>query len=152
MGLQDAAWDDLSEKTFARCLYDQKRDGSLVAKQNTVAKTWRSMVWEYTTLDLTCVSDRLAAIQGCSEKIQQVFGMHYMQGLWRESFVSDMLWHKSIDGFFIPRLRRHPGLFNHPTWSWASVHRPVKFREATKISAQFLLAEHKADNSGCIRL
>jgi hypothetical protein len=146
---------DLNEETYTRWLQGVKEQGSENINPEVVMKIWHSMVDEYTHLSLTQSTDRLTAIQGCASQIQRVTGYHYMKGLWKETFIHDMLWYPDPkDSNRSPP--RHPGLFAEPTWSWASVHFPVKYIHEPKVRARLLQMKDKADNktvhSHCIRL
>jgi hypothetical protein len=86
-----------------------------------VATTWYKIVHDFTRLQLTKPSDRLAAIAGCAKQIQPLRQGRYLAGLWEESFFEDLLW-KTI----MPSKTR-PGSWRGPSWSWVSVDERVSF-------------------------
>ncbi|KAI1207497.1 heterokaryon incompatibility protein-domain-containing protein [Annulohypoxylon truncatum] len=77
-------------------------------------KAWWGMVYRYSCLDLTNVSDKLPAIGAIARQFQTVRpGERYLAGLWSGSLHRDLLWYTR--GVDCQRLE------TAPTWSWASI-------------------------------
>jgi hypothetical protein len=72
----------------------------------------------YTRGNLTFESDKLAALSGVVREIQKATGHTYMEGLWKEFLLTDLLWYM-MEGRG-HRLETKSGP-NTPTWSWASL-------------------------------
>ncbi|KAF2820245.1 HET-domain-containing protein, partial [Ophiobolus disseminans] len=89
-----------------------------------IRQRWRRMVSEFSPLQLTHISDRLPAIQGCVEQIKEKIRDAYIFGLWRGSLLDDLLWSVHMQ---TELEQRPPGLWHLPTWSWASVEGGVGY-------------------------
>jgi hypothetical protein len=83
-----------------------------------IKRRWRQMVCKYSVLELTYQSDRLHAIQGCAELIENLTSDECISGLWKNSLLGDLLWTTESR---TKRQKRPPELFDLPSWSWASV-------------------------------
>ena len=82
---------------------------------------WFDIVYGYSSLALSIAGDKLVALSGMAERvISSHYGEEYVAGLWRSTFLSDLLWLVS-DGASRARLSE----FRAPTWSWASVEGAV---------------------------
>ncbi|KAF2179715.1 HET-domain-containing protein [Zopfia rhizophila CBS 207.26] len=93
-------------------------DGSKsVELDSTVPDSWRTIVKQYTTLDMTYSKDVFPALAGLSKEWQAVTGDEYLAGLWKSTFIRDMLW--EIDGSQGEPQRPIP--WRAPSWSWASI-------------------------------
>lgn len=79
-----------------------------------LVKNWAILVERYMALRLTNATDRLVAFAGIAQRVQQLTGLTYMVGLWKEMLLQGLLWQM--------RARSHrisgTGL---PTWSWSSL-------------------------------
>jgi len=87
-----------------------------------VTEIWRSVFNNYVARQLRSPEDRLIAIAGvastvkaytCSDNI-------YMAGLWKNSFVEDLLWYRDR-GLSFEDASQSQSLDIAPSWSWASV-------------------------------
>ena len=95
---------------------------------------WHMIVSEYTKLALTYETDIFPALQGiaCSRGNGE-----YLAGLWRTSFLQDLLWYYADFIFEIGDVSRQSSSSNSteaqvylaPSWSWASRIGRVKWRE-----------------------
>jgi hypothetical protein len=82
-------------------------------------KHWYNLVEEFTQLELSYHSDRLAALSGLAAKLQGPAG-EYICGLWRSDFVRGLIWHVTHSDYSIrPSYRQEA--YIAPSWSWASV-------------------------------
>lgn len=96
---------------------------------------WHNMVESYTARSLTNLDDRFHALAGLATRyLAATEGNKYVAGLWRDTFVQDLLWRVSQPA-------RSSGLLTHqsraaataPSWSWASL--PIGL--AVQMSHQF---------------
>jgi hypothetical protein len=108
---------------------------------------WRTIIEHYTFKSLTHQSDIFPALQGVAKSMQQ--DRTYYAGVWKdETLLSNLLWRirresdrpgysvmHSRDRLNVSRRRAphnvrqgpRPAVWRAPTWSWASVTRPVIF-------------------------
>lgn len=132
----------------AKALAPGRRDAT--RHKDAIAGRWRTMVYEYSGLELTKQTDRLPAIQGCAEQIytqlkdsahiETGFDGSYSFGLWEHCLVSDMTW-ESVGAAF----QRSRQLFPVPTWSWASMDAKARYKSGHKrihAQARLLRAPH----------
>lgn len=94
---------------------------------------WYDMVREYTTLDLSFGSDRLPAMAGLAKELEMNImrssllrpehGNLYVHGLWRDTFLQDILWFVDEPS----NIQRKPLQRQAPSWSWASINGPVSY-------------------------
>ncbi|KAI1850941.1 hypothetical protein JX265_007266 [Neoarthrinium moseri] len=85
--------------------------------------TWHQIVQEYSRLNLTFSRDRLPAISGAARILSQFQGSAYYAGLWRASFVRDMMWKRHGSS------QKSKKLDKTPSWSWASINAEVTYNE-----------------------
>ncbi|KAL1602489.1 hypothetical protein SLS60_005905 [Paraconiothyrium brasiliense] len=86
---------------------------------------WVQLTEEYTALDLTFASDRIAAIAGVAKQFRRgLKNKTYLAGLWEESLITGMTWQRAC-----PREKRtRPAEPSEgPSWSWLSVTGPIKY-------------------------
>ena len=91
------------------------------------SRTWRALIEDYSSRNLTFNKDRLVALQGVSNKIQSRWpSLVYAQGLWLDSMSEQLFWHGRPGHFsYLSRPSELAEMF--PTWSWASTLGRVKF-------------------------
>jgi hypothetical protein len=85
------------------------------------------LVSDYTLLALTYEKDVFPALSGLARQFQEVAGLDYVAGLWRQSLVEDLLWH--VDLHVESRGWLERPAWRAPSWSWASVRGAVEFVE-----------------------
>lgn len=94
---------------------------------------WRSIISQYSRLELTYSKDMLSALAGLAQRSQSLIGADYMAGMW---------FNTALPGFLLWRIPSNLSIpyatdFNHlsprltpakaPTWSWVSVKAPIEF-------------------------
>lgn len=90
-----------------------------------VAMPRRRLVRGYSMLNLTSISDKLPAFSGLEKStrsLREAEGLppgRSLAGLWKKSFINDMLWRAGQPGKFT--LDDRPDTYLAPTWSWASI-------------------------------
>lgn len=83
-------------------------------------KAWRSIVETYSTAELTKDSDKLIAIAGVAEAMQERLGDRYVAGLWEGNLLTELLWRA-------PQAHKpRPNPCIAPTWSWLSTNSTVE--------------------------
>lgn len=88
-------------------------------------KMWRSLVEDFTHLQLTRSEDTLPAMAGLAKKTMALTGRSeadYLAGLWRQTFVEDMMWQRELSVRAVERVNK-----NVPSWSWARDDKPKSF-------------------------
>ncbi|KAK3315812.1 heterokaryon incompatibility protein-domain-containing protein [Apodospora peruviana] len=90
-------------------------------KARDIVVIWKPIVEKYSACKLTNNADRLIALHGAVMRIKQVLGCQYPAGLFSRDMESQMLWEVEDN-----RTASRPESHVAPSWSWASVVRPVK--------------------------
>ena len=85
-----------------------------VASVHEVLPHWYRLLEDYCQRTLTFENDRLYAISGLVQEIQQQTHMTYIVGLWKEDFLIGLLWSIDCRG-------RRPAKYRAPSFSWASL-------------------------------
>lgn len=96
-------------------------------RASEIARTWRGVVSEYSSLKVSSARDRLPAIGAIAQQFSNVRpNEQYLAGLWSGTLLQDLFWicSSSLTKHDDKTLPRHPNL---PTWSWASLQRPVYY-------------------------
>jgi hypothetical protein len=93
-------------------------------------RQWLDVVQMYTRCKLSFGKDKLIAISGIASAIAPALGK-YVAGLWEEHLIFDLLW--SVDyplSLIMDEVSpsRPDCGYIAPSWSWASVDRPVDFQ------------------------
>ncbi|KAE9365649.1 HET-domain-containing protein [Stipitochalara longipes BDJ] len=89
---------------------------------------WRKIVERYCQLGISVSSDRLPALAGLANIIQEHTKDTYIAGHWRSSLVSSLLWYRLDADEKKDTYARHSA----PSWSWASISSEVKFTSLNK--------------------
>lgn len=81
--------------------------------------TWFTLVGAYSRCNLTFQNDRLPAMAGLAQRVQEETGFLYYAGLWQHTVLMDLLWTTNDPSPY--------GRSNYaaPTWSWAAVDKQV---------------------------
>lgn len=111
--------DDLSEASGSLSFTTLLTMPASAIDVHVLNRHWFQIVTKYSELDLTIPTDRLLALSGLAERIQQRVGLSYIAGLWKESLVMDLLW------LGVDRPYERPSIYVAPSWSWASRARKV---------------------------
>jgi hypothetical protein len=105
-----------------------------------IEETWRGYIVEsFLRLNLSVREDRLPALAGIAEQFQAVrLEESYLAGLWSGSLIKDLLWLCSDSGSSNTRQRQVQSSLARidcvPTWSWASLGRPIDHTSGWRIS------------------
>jgi len=108
---------------------------SMTSKQGkTPNDVWYDWVNAYSERNLYDATDKFPAIAGVTRKFAQAFHFTFVAGLWKEDFLSGLLWHRHNR---TETLIRYRNKYVAPSWSWASVqgrleHRSVQLHDSIK--------------------
>ncbi|KAK8220689.1 heterokaryon incompatibility protein-domain-containing protein [Phyllosticta capitalensis] len=93
---------------------------------NSQERAWRHVVTNYTERNLTFEGDKMAALAGVAttfgagmSRFADSSRMTYVAGLWKETFLKDLMWASNPYNTITPRRERAP------SWSWVSLDGPV---------------------------
>jgi len=97
-------------------------------------RVWHSVVNQYSALNLTKPTDRLAALSGIADLINEMRDGDYLAGLWSNTLVFDLLWTrnrttKSTNSAAseVTQQGDYQWPYTAPSWSWASVDGPISY-------------------------
>lgn len=88
---------------------------------STAFNFWHKTVENYSARTLNRCTDRLPALSGIAQAIQERTGSRYVAGLWGGNIAEDLLWERVGDV-------RIPPEYLAPSFSWASVVSEVDYR------------------------
>lgn len=108
-----------------------REEASQPALKELTRQEWYRLVQRYTGRKLTLDSDRLPAISGIAQRLNNILDDEYLAGLWRSTLEYDLLWERS---HFAPG--SNCSRRESPSWSWASINAPITpyFRGKNAIS------------------
>jgi hypothetical protein len=91
-------------------------------KSQRFYNSWKEIVEEYSSRQMTKETDKLAAILGLAK--EAAFGLKdtFLLGLWKGHLHRDLLWWVKD-----PETASRPATFKAPSWSWASINAPISF-------------------------
>ncbi|KAJ3526768.1 hypothetical protein NM208_g11027 [Fusarium decemcellulare] len=87
---------------------------------------WQNTVEEYTCRSLTNSMDKLPAISGIAQVVQNLISSQYVAGLWVDNFISDLSWHLGTD-WVGPSDVSTSSQYRAPTFSGASMNHGVTY-------------------------
>jgi hypothetical protein len=95
--------------------------GSELAEKLEFHQSWYEMVEQYSIRDLTFPADKVNAIVGVADFIQQGTNVKFVAGVWTEMLIFNLLWVLLTE----PKARPSRPV---PTWSWTSVEGRISHR------------------------
>jgi hypothetical protein len=112
---------------------------------------WSNIVQEFTHRNFTEPEDILPALSGLARRMSLRAERGYVCGMWKEKLSGFLMWQPDYDYVrrnFLSRVpRRHKGYYA-PSWSWASVNGPVRYKDLSGKSPFGLLREPFLINKG----
>lgn len=97
---------------------------SLRSEEVHRSSLWRELAMKYSSLSITYGKDIFPALAGLAQRWNSNGTDEYLAGLWRSSFIHDLIW--KTDDWRVEAERPCP--WRAPTWSWASViHSPITY-------------------------
>jgi hypothetical protein len=88
----------------------------------SIYSRWYQMIEGFAGRELTYERDKLPAISGLANKIQQITGDVYMAGLWKRDIAAGLCWSARFYKDLI-----EPSVYIAPSWSWASTRGHVAY-------------------------
>ncbi|KAF4156778.1 hypothetical protein CNMCM6936_007088 [Aspergillus lentulus] len=90
-------------------------------------KDWHEVVTEFTSRVLTISSDKLPAISGIAQVVQDITKSRYIAGVWLDNLVADLSWQACMENDNIEANHTVIPLVNYgaPTFSWASIEHRI---------------------------
>ena len=88
-------------------------------------RDWEQRVEDYSTCLLTMLDDKLPALSGLASMFAIKSGFRYAAGLWEEHLDTSLQWKTNINKSC------RAAKYRAPSWSWASIDRPVFFIAST---------------------
>lgn len=105
-GVQELVW-ECTEEYACECQYWPSNEpdcwkikyGLALKKPShrEFVRTWKNMVAEYTTLNLSFSFDRLPAMAGIAKHLESSIKSSYRAGLWQDSMIENLLWMAAVD-------------------------------------------------------
>jgi hypothetical protein len=90
--------------------------------QSSPVMPWDRIVEEFSQRILTYAEDRLPALAGIARHMSGILKDDYLAGIWRSDLVAQLSW------TILPEaLGNFQPCSTAPSWSWASVNRPIQF-------------------------
>jgi hypothetical protein len=82
--------------------------------------SWWELVEDYRSRHLSKASDRIMAFAGVAEAFQNVYGLTYLAGIWKESLPYDLSWSVSATGLGGDHtaVTQDADTTSMPSWSW----------------------------------
>jgi hypothetical protein len=125
-GMDELSWECITRSTYEASPFDDQslvRDGSLQFHNALVditnsATQWFQILKHYSKGRLTVESDKLTALSGVAKLFALESGKTYIAGLWKEDFLSQLLWEAASPSNKI-------GIYRVPSWSWAAIDSQV---------------------------
>lgn len=99
-------------------------------KSDFINGFWEPIVTYYSKLNLTQGTDKLPALAGIAQWVQQNTGNTYVAGLWKTGIITHLLWEVVDQG----SLERRPAVYRAPSWTWASIGSSIKMSMQPRIS------------------
>lgn len=96
----------------------------------SIFEIWYKLVEDYTSRNLTVLTDKLEAIAGVASVVNINLKDDYVAGMWRSSPPQALLWRpdREYDGLFKRSFTPYaPSMYRAPSWSWASLEGKVAY-------------------------
>jgi len=92
------------------------------SSQEELTEYWHTLVTKFSYLKLSYKKDMLPAMAGVAKSMVPFFGTQYHAGLWRDTFIPDLLWRRdmSVFGGDPRRVADERDSSRGPSWSWSS--------------------------------
>lgn len=108
---------------------------------------WRDAVRNYTSCDITFVQDKLPAIAGLAQAMNENCGEKYVAGLWHSEessdFVEQLAWRvescRTADGRPSRRQGWDADSYRAPSWAWPSVDGMVELPKRVRQEGKYVM-------------
>ena len=85
---------------------------------------WHNVVSEYSSRQISFLTDRFPAISAVAKKVQDVSGDDFYAGIWKSNIAREFLWKKATKENMLSSqlssVQPRPNVYIAPTWSWLS--------------------------------
>ena len=98
--------------------------GKSILRRHNQHNIWQDIVRAFSWCDISHRTDKLPALSGIARQIQQRFNDVYLAGIWQSDIAKGLAWTRAG---WVDVKAKHPQPIA-PTWSWASLDQPIKFR------------------------
>jgi hypothetical protein len=88
---------------------------------------WTLAIWTYSKTILTNPNDKLIALSGIVKPFAYLLNDQYLVGMWRKRLEHQLVW--STVASAESEISTRPLVYRAPSWSWASIDRPVDLSE-----------------------
>lgn len=123
------AWLKVKKGKVKDFIQDEVQSSDPSQLEREIYQQWNSLVLAYSTCNLTYEKDKLVAIAGIADIVQEGTGDENLAGLWRKHLPYQLLWNTSG-----PATRLETKVA--PTWSWAAWLDPITTAPETSWSSE----------------
>lgn len=103
---------------------------------------WRRIVQDYTHRDITKGTDKLPAISGLAQKVQEDTKDKYLAGLWLNHLHNDLFWFAMGD-------MKPASPFRAPSWSWAAFDGSITYDAVMDMKTVYYVSNMESVNGEC---
>ncbi|CAM1509620.1 Fc.00g033590.m01.CDS01 [Cosmosporella sp. VM-42] len=96
---------------------------------------WRTLLSDFASRQLGDPTDKLNALQGIVEDLEDQTGDEYLAGLWRSDMIGGLSWYQDMTNKGAEEILLNPDR-TCPSWSWAKVDGPLAFSIAENVTAK----------------
>ena len=132
-------------------LVDSKENSS-VEDYTRLMEEWNEIVQQYTSRSLTVREDKLPALSGIAAEFQRLSGDVYLAGLWQRNLPWGLLWHILPDEMTGSQLAEVNKTYVAPSWSFASIEKPVLLNAPIDCARNTLIQIHSAETIASMSL
>jgi hypothetical protein len=112
-------------------------------KNFNLFKYWSQVLSDFSDRKLTVPSDKLPALAGMAQIVQQQTRDEYYAGLWRSCLAPSLLWKRNDEKYLI-----RASQYRAPSWSWASCDgRIERWRHSNWLTSSKNQQTHSEHNS-----
>lgn len=130
---------------------DSKENSSL-QDYAKLMEEWNGIVQQYTCRSLTVREDKLPALSGIAAEFQRLSGDVYLAGLWQRNLPWGLLWHMFPDEMTGSQIADVNKSYVAPSWSFASIEKPVLFNAPIDYARNTLIQIHSAETIASMSL
>jgi hypothetical protein len=105
--------------------YDvMSKEASIASAHSVPYEGWNTWICSYSQRNFSHCTDRLQAMASIAKAFAMKFNVTYVEGLWKENILSGLLWRRHDRQQNLTRFVEYVA----PSWSWASVHGRLDYR------------------------
>ena len=107
-------------KRLTASVFGVKPHGNVNIRKNQL-ETWKGLMLEYSSRELTMLEDRLPALAGIAKELEQAWGDMYCAGLWRNCLLQHLIWQRDSSTRQQKPMAGSTEEIGAPSWSWLSL-------------------------------